>query len=217
MGIGTRLPPNLETFGPIQGRGRETRAQRPTLIQGRGRETRALTSSSLLDLGYYEFARPELLALMPTSARRVLDVGCGAGRLREALKARQTVHVAGIEVVPEAAALARGRLDEVFAGDVEKLDLPFAAGAFDCIVCGDVIEHLREPASFLEQARGWLETEGLLVACLPNVRKFKGDRSRFAQPKSLRSPLNSQQFLAPFRLWVGMSLLLVFEAVQDLL
>src|SRR5271157_3002610 len=46
--------------------------------------------SSLPDPGYYEFARPELLALIPTSARRVLDVGCGAGRLGEALKARQT-------------------------------------------------------------------------------------------------------------------------------
>ena len=47
-------------------------------------------NGSLPDLGYYEFVRQELLALIPNSARRVLDVGCGAGRLGEALKARQT-------------------------------------------------------------------------------------------------------------------------------
>jgi 2-polyprenyl-3-methyl-5-hydroxy-6-metoxy-1,4-benzoquinol methylase len=122
------------------------------------------------DPGYYEFARPELLALIPGAARRVLDVGCGAGRLGEALKARQPVRVVGVELVDRAAEHARARLDELFAGDVETLDLPFAAGSFDCVVCGDVIEHLRKPERFLRRAHGWLEPQGRLVASLPNVR-----------------------------------------------
>ncbi|WP_422927502.1 glycosyltransferase family protein [Singulisphaera sp. PoT] len=58
--------------------------------------------------GYYEFARPELMALIPASAVRILDVGCGAGRLGEALKARQAAEVVGIELSAEAAA-RRGR------------------------------------------------------------------------------------------------------------
>ena len=53
--------------------------------------------------GYYDFVRPEVLALVPESATRVLDVGCGAGRLGEALKARRSAQVVGIEFVPEAA------------------------------------------------------------------------------------------------------------------
>ena len=120
--------------------------------------------------GYYEFARPELLALVPESAERVLDVGCGAGRLGEALKARQAARVVGIEVVPEAARRARGRLDEVFEGDAETLELSFEDGAFDCVVCGDVLEHLRDPERFLERVRGWLVPDGRVVASLPNVR-----------------------------------------------
>jgi O-antigen biosynthesis protein len=46
---------------------------------------------------YFECARPELVALVPESARRVLDIGCGAGRLGEAIKKRQPAEVVGIE------------------------------------------------------------------------------------------------------------------------
>jgi 2-polyprenyl-3-methyl-5-hydroxy-6-metoxy-1,4-benzoquinol methylase len=122
------------------------------------------------DPNYYEFARPEILALVPTSAKQVIDVGCGAGRLGEALKARQPARVVGVELVPTAAERARGRLDEVFVGDIEELDLPFMAESFDCVVCGDVIEHLREPGRFLRRVRDWLDPRGRLIASLPNVR-----------------------------------------------
>src|SRR5262249_44491789 len=33
------------------------------------------------DPSYFEHARPELLALVPPDARKVLDIGCGAGKL----------------------------------------------------------------------------------------------------------------------------------------
>ena len=122
------------------------------------------------DGGYHEHVRPDLLALVPTSARRVLDVGCGAGRLGEALKDRQQAEVVGIECCAEAARRAGGRLDRVITGDVERLDTTLGLDAFDCIVCGDVIEHLHAPEMFLERAREWLKPGGVLIASLPNVR-----------------------------------------------
>jgi len=119
---------------------------------------------------YFGYTRPEILALVPESARRVLDVGCGAGRLGEALKARQEAEVVGIEMNEEAAAVARQRLDHVLVGDVEELTLNFEPGSFDAIVCGDILEHLREPERLLRQARKWLASEGCLIASIPNVR-----------------------------------------------
>jgi GT2 family glycosyltransferase/tetratricopeptide (TPR) repeat protein/2-polyprenyl-3-methyl-5-hydroxy-6-metoxy-1,4-benzoquinol methylase len=122
------------------------------------------------DPSYFAHARPELLALIPTSARAVLDVGCGAGRLGEALKARQAATVVGIEVDPRAAGAARERLDAVHVGDVEALAVDFLPGSFDAVVCGDILEHLRDPLGLLRRLRGWLRPDGRLVASIPNVR-----------------------------------------------
>ena len=126
---------------------------------------------------YFGHARPEVLALVPATARRVLDIGCGAGRLGEALKARQQAEVVGIELDEAAAAAARQRLDEVIVGDIERLDLDFPPGSFDAIVCGDILEHLREPDRLLRRARGWLAADGRLVASIPNVRHHSVVRS----------------------------------------
>jgi len=119
---------------------------------------------------YFGYPRPEILALVPDSARHVLDVGCGAGRLGEAIKARQQADITGIELNEEAAGLARQRLDQVVVGDVERLTLDFQPGAFDTITCGDILEHLREPERLLRQARQWLTPDGCLIASIPNVR-----------------------------------------------
>ncbi|MFI5455270.1 MAG: glycosyltransferase [Isosphaerales bacterium] len=126
---------------------------------------------------YFGHARPEVMALIPETAGAILDIGCGAGRLGEALKARQQAEVVGIELDESAAAVARQRLDQVFRGDVERLDLTLAPGRFDAIVCGDVIEHLREPDRLMRQARQWLSPEGCLIASIPNVRHHTVVRS----------------------------------------
>jgi GT2 family glycosyltransferase/tetratricopeptide (TPR) repeat protein/2-polyprenyl-3-methyl-5-hydroxy-6-metoxy-1,4-benzoquinol methylase len=121
------------------------------------------------DRRYYEWPRPELLGLIPADARRLLDVGCGAGVLGEAVKRRQTCEVVGIELHPEAAAEAARRLDQVVAEDAETTDLG-VLGTFDAIVCGDVLEHLRDPGTLLSRLRTVLSPTGVVVASLPNAR-----------------------------------------------
>lgn len=127
--------------------------------------------------GYFSFSRPELVALIPSSATRVLEIGCGAGRLGESLKKRQAVEVVGIELVPAAATEAARRLDQVLVGDVETMQLPFEDDSFDVIVCGDVLEHLREPDRLLQRARNWLRPGGRLISSIPNVRNHSVVRS----------------------------------------
>jgi GT2 family glycosyltransferase/2-polyprenyl-3-methyl-5-hydroxy-6-metoxy-1,4-benzoquinol methylase len=121
-------------------------------------------------LGAYHLNdRPELAALVPAEARRILDVGCAGGRLGRRLKAGTEREVVGIEVDPAAAAEARRHLDEVWPLDLDAVErLP--AGGFDCVICADVLEHLRDPERALRLLRRALAPGGRLLASIPNVR-----------------------------------------------
>ena len=122
------------------------------------------------DDAYFEFDRPEVRALVPAAARRVLDVGCGAGALGAALREERGLEVAGLELSPDAATRARERLDHVVEGDLDQLDsLPFDHGHFDAMVFGDVLEHLRDPHRLLRALRPWLADDGAIVCSIPNV------------------------------------------------
>src|SRR5258706_12918250 len=97
----------------------------------------------------YENPRPDVQALVPPGARRILDLGCSSGAVGAALKARQGAEGVGLELDPGYAADAALRLDRVVRGDLEEMaareDLAADLGRFDCPVAGDVPEHLRGP------------------------------------------------------------------------
>src|SRR5438093_1099437 len=96
----------------------------------------AVVQSDQHPAGYYAQARPEVADLVPTACRRVLDVGCGCGRLGRLLKERGH-HVTGIELQPAAAEEARQWLDRVETCDIEAEDWPFAPQSFDALVFAD--------------------------------------------------------------------------------
>ena len=110
----------------------------------------------------------------------MLDIGCGEGRLGEAIKRRQAATVVGVEYEPEAARAVESRLDTVHVGDVESDAIAFEPGSFDCVVCADVLEHLRDPLALLRRIREWLAPGGTLVTSLPNVRHHSVVRSLLA-------------------------------------
>ncbi|SIT49621.1 Methyltransferase family protein [Paraburkholderia piptadeniae] len=119
----------------------------------------------------------ELLKLMPTHVRRVVEVGCSSGALaREYRKLNPDVHYVGIEVVPEYAELARAHCDEVTVLDIETVDeARFRSDlAADCYVFADVLEHLRDPWDVLRKIHAALTANngGYVVACIPNMQHW---------------------------------------------
>ena len=126
--------------------------------------------------GLYEInTRPHgsqmrLLALLDRP-QRVLDVGCSTGYLAERLQQRGAT-VVGLEMDERAAELARRFCSAVHVGDVETMELPFEPGSFDAIVCGDLVEHLRDPQAFLERLRPLLRPGGRLVLSTPNIANW---------------------------------------------
>jgi O-antigen biosynthesis protein len=118
---------------------------------------------------YYVQARPEVADLVPSECGRVLEIGCGAGELGLLLKERGRF-VVGVELVPEAAEAARGRLDQVVTADVETDGLAFPPCSFDAVIFADVLEHLIDPWRVLREAADLLEPEGCVIASVPNVQ-----------------------------------------------
>jgi 2-polyprenyl-3-methyl-5-hydroxy-6-metoxy-1,4-benzoquinol methylase len=122
--------------------------------------------------GGYESERPEVQALAPREARRILDIGCSAGGLGAALKRRQGAEVVGIELDEDYARDAEAVLDRVLLGDVQEVlaEPPEDIGAFDLVIAADVLEHLVDPWTALRRATDLLEPGGTAIVSLPNVR-----------------------------------------------
>jgi SAM-dependent methyltransferase/glycosyltransferase involved in cell wall biosynthesis len=123
---------------------------------------------------YPDAANPDLLDRIPLTARTVLDVGCASGALGAAYRRlNPRARLLGIERDPAAAARAAARLDAVATVDVETDPLPFADAAdLDCIVYGDVVEHLREPWGVVRRHAAALSDDGVMLFCIPNVENW---------------------------------------------
>ncbi|MGH2870021.1 MAG: class I SAM-dependent methyltransferase [Solirubrobacteraceae bacterium] len=121
----------------------------------------------------YENPRPEVQALVPRGANRILDVGCASGALGAALKARQSCEVTGVELDRDYARDAAAHLDRVLVADLETFE-PAAEqlGGFDCLIAADVLEHLRDPWAVLERLAGAVRPGGSVIVSVPNVRHW---------------------------------------------
>ncbi len=112
--------------------------------------------------------RHDLLERISPDAKSILEFGCGEAPLGAALKQRQKCRVVGIELDPEAAAVAQKRIDAVYRGDVREI-VSIMDEQFDFIVGGDIVEHLDEPWSFLADLRNVAKPGGHLLLSIPNL------------------------------------------------
>jgi GT2 family glycosyltransferase/glycosyltransferase involved in cell wall biosynthesis/2-polyprenyl-3-methyl-5-hydroxy-6-metoxy-1,4-benzoquinol methylase len=111
----------------------------------------------------YMYARPYC------SNRKVLDAGCGVG-YGTAYLAEAASQVIGIDFDLEAIRYARacyGRRNSSYVvGDCQKL--PFAPQSFDVIVSFELIEHLPDASSYLQEVQRVLKDGGIFVVSTPN-------------------------------------------------
>ncbi|MEW6330034.1 MAG: methyltransferase domain-containing protein [Pseudomonadota bacterium] len=123
---------------------------------------------------YFGNIRRDLIAHIRPGDHKILEIGCSSGATGHALKqAGKASEVVGVELTSEAAAIARERLDRVLQGDIEQMELPFSPGYFDYILCGDVLEHLRDPWGLLARLKTYLRDGGRVVSSIPNIRNWR--------------------------------------------
>lgn len=105
----------------------------------------------------------------PFQGQRVLDAGCGDGRLCYELR-HQNLALVGVDYSPQALAFAQafnyGSGAEFFCQDLRALDLPYR---FACITLLDTLEHLphQDIPNLLERLHRHLEPGGRLIVTVP--------------------------------------------------
>lgn len=150
------------------------------------------------------------------TGRRVLDLGCGGGFMAEEL-ARRGAIVSGVDPSEAAIAAARRHCEATglsiayVAGRGESL--PFPDGAFDVVVCVDVLEHVPDLDRVVAEIRRVLRPSGWLLFDTINrtplasfvmvtigerltglVPRGAHDPAMFIRPRDLRRTLEGASF-----------------------
>ena len=101
--------------------------------------------------------------------RFLLDVGCGAGLLAQAVLGKFT-RVYGVDIAAECVAAARRNGVEASQLDFGTEPLPFAAEYFDAVAALSVLQYLFDPHAVLRECHRVLRPGGQLVIAAPNMR-----------------------------------------------
>lgn len=139
--------------------------------------------------GYFNLARLDLLAMLPTGGGlRLLELGAGDGATLRAAKAQGLAsYVVGIDLVDlveladpgdlggAAPADAGGLppIDRFVVGNFETMALDLPADHFDAVLCADVLEHLIDPWQAVRRLAHHLRPGGLFLSSIPNLRNHR--------------------------------------------
>lgn len=100
---------------------------------------------------------------------KVLEIGCGSGILANLLSIRKKCRVYCVEKHSRMSCIARNKCVEMLNIDIEKAELPYESGTFDCIILGNVLEHMQEPSMILANLKEYLSDTGFLIYSVPNI------------------------------------------------
>ncbi len=126
-----------------------------------------------------EFARtrysvwPELnlFGRYVTEGEKILDLGCGNGRLLEIFKDKKVDYI-GVDNSEKLIEIAKKKYSKARFQVADALNLPFPNNYFDKVFCIAVLHHIPSEEfrlQFLKEARRVLKSEGFLVLTVWNL------------------------------------------------
>jgi 2-polyprenyl-3-methyl-5-hydroxy-6-metoxy-1,4-benzoquinol methylase len=114
------------------------------------------------------------LSLIPIGARRILDVGCGAGDNARQLKIRAPkIDIVGVTLSKAEAEMARAHCSSVHLFDLNRVDIRDVGEPFDAILLSHVLEHLLDPVGVLRKLLPLLRPGGHVIIAVPNVLEWR--------------------------------------------
>ena len=122
--------------------------------------------------------------LAPRASDRVLEVGCGAGHLLARLPAGRRF---GVDLAHVLLQRARGRLgNDAALAQGDAIELPFPSDTFERVYCSEVLEHLPDPATALDEIRRVLKAGGVAVLSVPNESLINASKTLLRRTGLLR-------------------------------
>src|SRR4051794_4660373 len=100
----------------------------------------------------------------------LLDVGCGAGRYLDLMRALGWSRVVGVDISADAIANARSLGLEAYAGDLQEIGFP--DNTFDAISASHTLEHVRDPLALLREIARVAKPGARVAIVVPNVRSL---------------------------------------------
>lgn len=141
----------------------------------------------------------ELLENHVPSKGSLLDIGSGKGHLLAAALQRGW-NARGYEIdCPLAMRLASKLGTEVQCGDF--LKLPWQEAQFDAVVMHHVLEHLKNPAKYLQAIHHMLRGRGILFVALPNIDSLSSRAKFFLEQMHLRTKNVGAYYDTSHHLW----------------
>lgn len=108
-----------------------------------------------------------IIGNIPKDAKKILDLACGEGYLHQILKRRFGKSVTGVDFKGYDYGFQYNKPD--IYHDLNKYPYPFGKESFDCIIAGEIIEHVYSPYNFLKELNRILKKNGILIVTTPNA------------------------------------------------
>ncbi len=110
----------------------------------------------------------DVLGSLPPGLSRILDFGCGQGRLTSLLgRVFKNAEVSGVDISEKALALARQKHPGLEFVPFDGEETPFADQTFDLVFSYHVLEHVPDLAASLAEMARLTAPGGYALACLP--------------------------------------------------
>src|SRR5215469_3276487 len=129
-----------------------------------------------VDLKKMAFIDRHIAPLRPCS---ILEFVCGQGLILQSLRDCDAI---GVEIDEGEAAIAREKGLDVHVGHAGRYNV---GRQFDVVIASEVIEHMLEPQSLLENAARHLHPGGILVLTTPNGYGYYELSERHLNPRYL--------------------------------
>jgi len=120
---------------------------------------------------YYESPSPEVMALIPKGAKKILSYGCGWGAMEAGMKKRG-LRVTAIPLDAVIGASAESKGIEVVYGDSRSALAKVAGERFDCVLFSNVLHLVPQPAQLLSDSAKVMAPGASIIATVPNLSQI---------------------------------------------